>query len=600
MKLVKKKKAEPENVPSLATAPVPIPWKVLVVDDEADIHSMTRLALDDFEFAGKKLQIFQAMSGIEAQQILQEEPKIAVALIDVVMETDDAGLRLIDFIRNEQKSKLIRLIIRTGQPGMAPERMVIEHYDIDDYKDKTDMTAEKLYTTMRIALKSYRDLSTLEANRIALTKILEVAPELYHPTSINQFFQGILTQIIGLCNLGETSLISTTNNGLAVAKKNNNMMVQVGTGRFADPSHNPEVTKILEIGSNILNGKAPGGFDTLPPHTLLIPIRTHDDLIGFIYLEDVHHLSEASQKLIYVFINQCTSALDNLELYHELKKANQHTSQLLAAAEQAREMAEAANRAKSIFLAKMSHELRTPLNAIIGYSDIIQEDAMESGCSNIVPDLEKIQTAGKQLLAIISDILDLSKIEANKMDVYNSEFAVSHLIDEVLITIRPLFANGSQLKVECCDELGLMYSDYDKLRQILLNLLSNAVKFTSNGTITFNVMRYKNNSSVEQLMVSPLNFADCEDSDYLVFKVIDTGTGIAPEHLQTIFEPFIQGDNSTTRKFGGTGLGLSISKHFCEMIGGELSVDSTLGKGSTFTIQIQAHWDQHHLSNPKT
>lgn len=584
MKIVKKRKSDQEDVRSLLASPAP--WKVLIVDDEADIHSMTRLALDDFEFAGKKLQIFQAMSGIEAQKILQEEPKIAVALIDVVMETDDAGLRLIDFIRNEQQSKLIRLIIRTGQPGMAPERMVIEHYDIDDYKDKTDMTAERLYTTMRIALKSYRDLSTLEANRKALTKILEVAPELYHPTSINQFFQGILSQIIGLCNLGEASFISTASNGLAIAKKDNDMMVQVGTGRFTDPSHNPEVAKILEIGSKILSGEVTEGLDLLPPNTLLVPIKTHDNLIGFIYLEDVYFLSEANQKLIHVFINQCTSALDNLELYHELKKANQNTSQLLVAAEQSREMAEAANRAKSIFLAKMSHELRTPLNAIIGYSDIIQEDAEELGCSNILPDLEKIQTAGRQLLAIISDILDISKIEANKLEIHNSEFAVNHLIDEVLVTIQPLLNNGNTLKIECCGELGIINTDYDKLRQVLLNLLSNAIKFTTNGTITFNVMRYKNEPSIAQLSISPLSFTDCEDSDYLVFKVIDTGIGIAPNQIEIIFDPFIQGDNSSTRRFGGTGLGLSISRHFCQSIGGELFVDSTLGEGSTFTVRI--------------
>ncbi len=174
----------------------PSVWKILVIDDEADIHAMTRLALDDFEFGGKKLQILKAMSGIEAREILAKEPNIAVAFVDVVMETDDAGLKLVDFIRNELKYFLIRLIIRTGQPGVAPEREVIERYDIDDYKDKTELTADKLYTTLRLALKSYRDLTTLDTNRKALTKILDAAPELYHPQSITQFLTVYLLKLL--------------------------------------------------------------------------------------------------------------------------------------------------------------------------------------------------------------------------------------------------------------------------------------------------------------------------------------------------------------------------------------------------------------------
>lgn len=154
MKIVRNKK-------KISAAEKRPPWKILVVDDEADIHAMTRLALKDFEFAGRKLEIFQAMSGIEAQKILTNEPKIAAAYIDVVMESDDAGLQLVNFIRNVLKSRLIRLILRTGQPGLAPEQKVIEQYDIDDYKDKSMLTAGKLYTTTRLALKSYQDMKAL-------------------------------------------------------------------------------------------------------------------------------------------------------------------------------------------------------------------------------------------------------------------------------------------------------------------------------------------------------------------------------------------------------------------------------------------------------
>ncbi len=310
MKIVRKKKS---NTTSQKKLP---PWKILIVDDEADIHAMTRLALSDFKFVGRKLDIIQAMSGAEAREILKNDTEICIAFIDVVMETDDAGLQLVNFIRNELKYQLIRLIIRTGQPGVAPEKEVIERYDIDDYKDKTELTSEKLYTTMRLALKSYRDLKTLDTNRQALRQILESAPKLYQPQSLNQFFNGVLSQIIGLCNLGENSLISTIDNGLVVTT--DNQMIQAGTGRLTKPSNNPEVEEIikncsdrvLELTSN----------EMLPSGALLIPLKTQNNSIGFIYLENAQYPNEADKELIDIMVNQCTSALENLQSYLGIKE----------------------------------------------------------------------------------------------------------------------------------------------------------------------------------------------------------------------------------------------------------------------------------------
>ncbi len=268
MKIIRKTKSNSGATQKLKRPP----WKILIVDDEADIHAMTRLALSDFNFAGKKLQIFQAMSGVEAREILAAEPDMAVAIIDVVMETDDAGLRLVDFIRNELKYPLIRLIIRTGQPGLAPEKEVIERYDIDDYKDKTELTAGKLYTTMRIALKSFRDLSTLDTNRKALTKILDAAPELYHPESLSQFFNGVLTQIIGLCNLGDTGLISSISNGIVVTTNDNQPMVQAGTGRLVN-LNDAEVEDIIKTCSKrVFEIK---NSELLSSGAILIPLRVY-------------------------------------------------------------------------------------------------------------------------------------------------------------------------------------------------------------------------------------------------------------------------------------------------------------------------------------
>jgi signal transduction histidine kinase len=295
-----------------------------------------------------------------------------------------------------------------------------------------------------------------------------------------------------------------------------------------------------------------------------------------------------------------------------IEHRNIELAKAMEVAQNARLAAEEANRTKSQFLANMSHELRTPLNAIIGYSELLKEEAEDFEYEDITLDLNKIQIAAQHLLALINDILDISKIEAGKIEIYLETFDLSNLIKNIVTTIQPLVdKNNNQLIIQYNQIITTMHSDQTKIRQILLNLLSNACKFTQNGTVTLIVQheiaqidiqkRLDQENSLSSATITHNDGISILTSNHLlfvVFRVSDTGIGMSPEQLKRLFKAFSQADASTTQKYGGTGLGLVISQRFCQMMGGDIQVESVSGQGTTFIVYLPVYM-QKDIHEPK-
>ena len=539
--------------PHISAATLP-PWRILIVDDDDGIHEATLLALGLLRFRGRAFQFLSAHSAAEACQLLASTPDIALVLLDVVMETDDAGLRLVRTIREDLNNHLARIVLRTGQPGLAPQHQVIVDYDIDDYKNKAELTGPKLFSTVVCALRAYDNLRAMAEQAAALRASLKTVQNL--ELALNQHAIVAVTDRSGrlsavndkfcriACATAESLLSSERaplhERGATLGRAGLSLSDCLAEGRVWQG----ELSHVQPDGSQRWAETTVVPFvDEFGRHTHSVAVAT-----------DITETRLARQQI--------------LDLNHDLElRVQRRTTEL----EEARQVAEAANHAKSIFLANMSHEIRTPLNAVLGYAQLLSRDPrLPPALRSIVAPIEK---SGAHLLTLINDILDLSKIEAGGMSLDLAELDLAELAGEM----------GEMFALRCAQkgigwrcELQLptpcvLRGDAGKLRQVLLNLLSNAVKFTDCGSVLLRILAQD----------TALNGAP---RLRLQFEVADTGLGIPKDQQALVFAPFHQAEAGAQR--GGTGLGLAISSRQVELMGGRLLLQSCEGQGSRFSFGL--------------
>ncbi len=460
--------------------------------------------------------------------------------------------------------------------------IVIHRHEVRPFMDNQIALMETFADQAAIAIENARLLDALQARTAQLTRSvqeLQALGEVSQALSSTLDLETVLDTIVSRANqlAGTDSctvyehdertaefVVRVTHNldeeVVAVARRT---PIRRGEGVLGRMAVTREPVQIPDIGQE---GAYSGPLRDVLLRTgtralLAVPLLREDHLIGGLTVNKKApgEFSPEVVDLLKTFASQSALAIQNARLFQEI-------------GDKSRQL-EVADRHKSEFLANMSHELRTPLNAIIGYSEMLQEDAADLGAEQFTDDLKRINAAGKHLLELINAVLDLSKIEAGKMDLYLETFDVAGLVRDIAAVIQPLAAkNANRLDVRCPDAVGTMRADLTKVRQALFNLLSNACKFTDRGAISLAVAREA-----------------IDHQDWMVFSVTDTGIGMTSEQLAKLFEAFTQADAATTRRFGGTGLGLALSRRLCRMMGGDVTVESELGRGSTFTIRLPAH-----------
>src|SRR5512139_3951606 len=464
-------------------------WKIAVIDDDAAVHEGTRFALSDYVLNGQTLEILSAYSAAEGGKLMRENADIAAVLLAVIMETDVAGLELVEYIRNEIKNETVRIILRTGQPGQAPERRVIVQYDINDYKAKTELTADKLFTSLTAARRSYQQLERMVQTRRGLEIIIDAASTLYDFKSMQRLAEGVLTQLASLLNADCAGILVLRDNGGIDPE----LSVLAGSGCYSrfigtttSKALDPELREMVEAAFQRRKNE-------FADHRSVIYLRTGSGREVVVLLQAERDLSETDRALVEIFSSRLSIAFDNVILYQQLQDANAQLEDRVAQRTRALMQAnrrlsaqwlrlQRANGFKNEILGTVAHDLKNPLGVILGRTEMLKElistGASESG---ITAQVDHIRDATKRLTTMVDHLISDAMADAFDITIRREPVDVALLAREVAEANQPLAVNKQQAITVTAPSNIVTMCDTDRIREAIDNLISNAVKYSPIG-----------------------------------------------------------------------------------------------------------------------
>ena len=548
-------------------------WKVVVIDDDHAVHDGTRFALYDYTLNGQGLEIISAFSAEQGREVLREHPDTAVVLLDVVMENDVAGLELVDFIRKQLKNETVRIILRTGQPGQAPERRVIIDYDINDYKAKTELTADKLFTTLTAALRSYQQLQKLVETRRGLEIIVDAASTLFDFRSMQRLAEGVLTQIASLLNVDCAGILVLREG----EQSHESFSVLAGSGCYQQ--YTGALTLEAELHLLVQEAFNRRCHEFQPRRSVLYMLTGSGREI-VVLLEAARQLSDTDRALVEVFCSRLSAAFDNVILYEAIQAAyarleervDERTRELTLVNDRLASQWDRLRRAnyfKGEILGKVAHDLKNPLGVILGRAemlkDIVSQSPIKLDMAN--DQIDHIHESGRRLTGMVDALLADAMTDAHDINLHIEPFDIAGLVRQVVAASRTSSDRKQQtLSVTAPSSLTVM-ADHDRLWEAIDNLVNNAVKYTPVG------------GRVEVSVES--------EHDQAKVIVRDTGLGLQPEDVSRLFGRFQRLSAKPTAGESSTGLGLSIVKRIVDLHGGEVSADSAgPSRGTTFTLSL--------------
>ena len=550
-------------------------WKIAVIDDEPAVHDGTRFALSDYRLNGQGLEILSAYSAAEGRELMRRHADVAVVLLDVIMESDTAGLGLVEYIRNDLKNETVRIILRTGQPGQAPERRVIVDYDINDYKAKTELTADKLFTSLTAALRSYQQLQRMVETRRGLEIIIEAASTLFDFKSMQRLAEGVLTQI--------GSLLNVECAGILVLREAQNaretFSVLAGSGCYSR-FIGTDVSQIFEHDLRQLVQEAfARRHHEFSPRRSVLYIRTVSGREVVVVLEAARRLSSTDRTLVEIFCSRLSIAFDNVILYEQLQQANANLEDRVR--RRTRELLQAntrlsaqwmrlqrANAFKSEVLGTVAHDLKNPLGVILGRTEMLTEmvSAAASSVDNVKAQIVHIRSAAHRVTEIIDSLISDAMADAHDITIRREQVDLVELLRDLVDANQPLAARKDQTIRLTAPAAVDSLCDSDRIREAIDNVLSNAIKYSPiGGRIEVGVDRR---------------------GESAVIRISDEGPGLSPEDTARLFGRFQRLSAKPTGGETSTGLGLSIVKRIVDLHGGTVEAETTGPSGTTFMIAI--------------